>query len=227
MVGVPKGTLCGWVERGLAFPDVEPYGSFAVAYQRAERGLEFAASQTEAHRVRILLEAMTGYAEWRDHRGPEPLEPLPPAKPKRPDDALPEDELFTAHILYDLEMEDYKRALADLSDARAAWAKLHAAWSTPPVVPPLQEFEWLGRLKTRRWPQDWGESKHRTPERDYDAQNYLDANNMDREQLAALLSDPPEVVRAALMDVAPRVYAILLAGGFDPDAPIKEPEELD
>jgi hypothetical protein len=215
------------VEQGLAYPDSEPFGSFATAYRRAERGLEFAASQTEAHRVRLLLEAMTGYAEWRDHRGPEPLEPEAPRKPRPPDENLPEEELFEAHILYDLQLEDWKRQTAELSDARARWAKLHAAWSTPPVVPPLQEFEWLGRLKERRWPQDHGASKHRQPEPDHDAANYLDAHAMDREQLAALLSDPPEVVRQALVDVAPKVYAVLLAGGFDPEAPIKEPEELD
>ncbi len=227
MVGVPFGTLRGWIEQGLAYPDKEPFGSFAQAYQRAERGLEFAASQTEAHRVRILLEAMTGYAEWRDHRGPEPLEPLPPARPARPDPELPDDELFAAHILYDLQMEDWKRETAALSDARALWAKLHAAWSTPPVVPPLQEFEWLGRLKERRWPQDHGASKHRVPEPEFDAQNYLDTHAMDREQLAALLSDPPELVRLALVDAAPKVYAVLLAGGFDPEAPIVEPVDLD
>ncbi len=227
MLGVPFGTLRGWIEQGLAYPDSEPFGSFAQAYQRAERGLEFAASQTEAHRVRILLEAMTGYAEWRDHRGPEPVEPLPPAKPQRPSDDLDEDAAFEAAIFYDLQMEDWKRQTAELSDKRAAWAKAHASWSTPPVVPPLQEFEWLGRLKERRWPQDWGASKHRVPEPDFDAQNYLDAHAMDREQLGALLSDPPEVVRLALVDVAAKVYAVLIAGGFDPDAPIVEPAELD
>lgn len=213
MVGKPESTLRGWVERGIAYPTQEPYGSFAAAYQRAERGLEYAASQTEAHRVRILLESMTGYAEWRDHRGPEPLAPVRPRRPKESDD--PE-----LHILYDLELEDWKRS-------SEGWAKLHAAWSTPPVIPPLQEFEWLGKLKERRWPAEWGQSQHRKADPDYDAQNYLDTTAMDRDQLGALFSDPPELVRAALVDVAPKVYAVLLAGGFDPLAPIRKADDDD
>ncbi len=71
-----------------------------------------------------------------------------------------------------------------------------------------------------RFPQDWGTSKHREPEPDYDGQAYLDAHSMDREQLAALFADPPEVMRNALCDAGHAVYRILLAGGFDPAAPI-------
>lgn len=55
-VGKSESTIRGWVERGLAFPDVEPWGSFAVDYQRAERGLEGAAAGAISLTVRRLYD---------------------------------------------------------------------------------------------------------------------------------------------------------------------------
>jgi hypothetical protein len=87
--------------------------------------------------------------------------------------------------------------------------------------PQLKE---LLNVLAARFPEDWGTSKHRKPEPEFDAANYLDANTMEREQLGALFCDPPESIRLALVDSAPAVYAILLAGGFDPAAPRKAEE---
>lgn len=55
-VGVPIATLLGWIERGMAYPDIEPYGSFSTQYRRAERGLERAAAGTVAMTVQMLAE---------------------------------------------------------------------------------------------------------------------------------------------------------------------------
>jgi hypothetical protein len=41
---VEEHTLLEWLARGRAHPDVEPWGSFATEYRRAERGLEEAAA---------------------------------------------------------------------------------------------------------------------------------------------------------------------------------------
>lgn len=45
-VGVDAGTIRNWIGKGKAFPGEEPWGSFAVDYERAERGLEGAAVGT-------------------------------------------------------------------------------------------------------------------------------------------------------------------------------------
>jgi hypothetical protein len=154
-VGKPVSTLCGWVERGLAYPDVEPWGSFSVQYRRAERGLEGAAAGTIAMTARMLFELTK-----RASRGEE-------------------------------------AALEALSKQG----------------PQLKE---LLNVLASRFPADWGQSKHRMPEPEFDAANYLDSHVMEREQLAALFADPPEAIRSALVDSAVYVYAILVAGGFQP-----------
>ncbi|MFZ9416003.1 MAG: class I SAM-dependent methyltransferase, partial [Alphaproteobacteria bacterium] len=45
LIGKPEATLRGWINRGLAYPDREPYGSFAVDYMRAERGIATKAAE--------------------------------------------------------------------------------------------------------------------------------------------------------------------------------------
>jgi hypothetical protein len=156
-VGKPESTIRGWVERGLAFPDVEPWGSFSVQYRRAERGLEGAAAGAIAMTVKSVFELCQKAAQ---------------------------------------------------GDADAL--KLLAGNS---------QLKELINVLAARFPEDWGTSKHRKPEPEHDAANYLDAYTMEREQLGALFADPPEAIRLALVDSAPYVYAVLLAGGFDPSAP--------
>jgi hypothetical protein len=165
-VGTPESTLRGWIERGLAFPDEEPWGSFSAQYRRAERGIEAAAAGTIAFTVGRLWRLCQTVERGERH-----------------------------------DASDEQRGLAVNA--------LEALTSSP------QLKELLNVLQAR-FPSDWGASKHRNPEPEYDAQNWLDAHVMEREQLAALLSDPPEPVRLALVDSAPAVYAILVAGGFDP-----------
>jgi hypothetical protein len=165
-MGKPESTLRGWIERGLAFPGEEPWGSFSEQYRRAERGIEAAAAGTVAFTVGRL---------WRLCQVVE--------RGERPDAEPAEREL--AH--------NASQALAEATQLK----------------------ELLNVLRDR-FPEDWGTSKHRKPEPEYDAQGYLDAHAMEREQLAALLSDPPDAIRGALVDAAPAVYAILVAGGFDP-----------
>lgn len=201
LVGKPEGTVRGWVNRGLAFPDVEPYGSFAKDYVRAERGIHGAIAGTAAKRVQVLSEMMDKRLAWE---GREPLRPKPEAPRKPPKDCTQEE-----RDLYDLESELHRKALN-------AWAVDYKAWTTPPPMPDVADMMWLERVRESRAPTDYGTSKHRQPELEHSAQEYLDAHQMDSEQLAALFSDPPDVIRGALVASATAVYAILLQGGFDP-----------
>lgn len=146
-IGTPVGTLLGWVERGMAYPGVEPYGSFSADYRRAERGLEGAAAGTVALLVKHAWE-LAQAGEWES-------------------------------------------------------------------IDPKMVRELLAVMEAR-FPEDYGASKHRKPEPEFDGANYLDAHTMEREQLGALFADPPEPIRLALVDSAAQVYAVLLAGGFDP-----------
>lgn len=164
-VGKTESTIRTWIERGMAYPDVEPWGSFADQYRRAERGLEGAAAGTVAWVVARMHRA-TRLVDAGEREG----------------------------------ASDNDRALA--AQALEALAE-----------PQLKE---LLNVLAARFPEDWGTSKHRKPEPEYDPQNFLDANTMDREQLAALFTDPPDAIKGALQDSAASVYAILLAGGFDP-----------
>jgi hypothetical protein len=163
--GKPESTIRSWIERGMAYPEVEPWGSFSEDYRRAERGLEGMAAGAIAMTVKSVFEL-----SQRAHDGDE--------------DAL--------------------TLLAGNSQ--------------------LKE---LLNVLAARFPEDWGTSKHRKPEPEFDAANYLDSNTMEREQLGALFCDPPEAIRAALVDSAPAVYAILIAGGFDPAAPRKATDETE
>jgi hypothetical protein len=175
MVGKTESTIRGWIERGKAYPDEEPWASFAVQYERAERGVELAGAGT----LSMLVARLYRLAK-RGNRGDEP-------------DASPEEQ----------------------AAGMEAWRQLNESAALRDLL----------RIMESRFPRDWGQSAHREPEADYDPQGYLDANEMTREQLAALLSEPTEVLRLALVDAARPVYAILVAGGFDPTAPVPADEK--
>jgi len=130
---------------------------------------------------------------------------------------------------------DYRRAEAGIAgaaaDIKAMTVQLmreqvafYLRWQAsglggdPPPLPSVAELSWLDRTMEARFPDHYGASKHRSPDADFDASNFLDAHVMEREQLAALFSDPPEPIKLALVDSAAQVYAVLLAGGFDPAA---------
>jgi hypothetical protein len=76
LIGKPRMTLITWLDRGQATPDVEPWGSFAVDYLRAERGLERACSSAIALRVQNILERQEAHMNYRgkkaENRPPEP-----------------------------------------------------------------------------------------------------------------------------------------------------------
>lgn len=201
-VGKPESTIRTWVERGLAYPEEEPWGSFAVQYRRAERGLENAAARTAAMKVQLMREQLEEFFLWRTRRGEPPLKPREPKKPGK--------------RATDVERERYREDVSMWEIAMQRYELLFAAWSTPPTTPDVAELTWLERLRESRWPEDHGASKHRKPEPEHDGANYLDAHTMEREQLGALFADPPEPIRLALVDSAAQVYAVLLAGGFDP-----------
>jgi hypothetical protein len=55
----------GWVERGLAFPDEEPWGSFSLDYQRAEAGIAGAAADIRGATIQIMREQVAEHLRWR------------------------------------------------------------------------------------------------------------------------------------------------------------------
>lgn len=215
-VGKPESTIRGWIERGLAYPAEEPYGSFARDYQLAERGLDASAARSVAMRVQLLEEMLRKRLEW-DQRGPPPPKPLKPKPPKKLDDEAAQ---LAADVLHEL-------ALKEWEERRAEWEAGMLAWSTPPPTPDVQEMAWLEKVRISRHPEDYGTSKHRKPDAEYSGENWLDAHAMDRAQLGALFADPPEAIRQALVDSAPVVYRILVEAGFDPSAPQRKATDDD
>jgi hypothetical protein len=87
LAGVPVASLLGWLERGRAQPDEEPWGSFAVDYERAARGLEGAAASTiglvvaQLHRL-----ALAGDWEALNDSGPQLKELLNVLASRWPED---------------------------------------------------------------------------------------------------------------------------------------------
>lgn len=70
-----------------------------------------------------------------------------------------------------------------------------------------------------QFPEEHGTSvHHRKPDPEPDGAAWLERETMTREQLTVLLSDPPESIRAALLDAGDTVVANLLAGGWAPSA---------
>jgi hypothetical protein len=200
-LGKARTVLCEWLSRGLAEPHIEPYGSFSRDYLMAERGLEAAASQAEAMRVQLMLEQLEDYLRWRD-RGPPPPKPVAPQKPSKK--ATPEQraEHAAAQALYASELAAYEAALL--------------AWQTPPKHPDVSDFEWLGRLKERRYPADHGVSKHRVPETELTGAEWLEQHPLEHAQLVTLLTDPPEAVDAAQRETLDAVVMRQLDAGWRP-----------
>jgi hypothetical protein len=76
-LGIDPDTLCNWLSRGRAQPDFEPYGSFAVEYLQAERGLEETGASAVALRVQAILERQRAHLEWAEKRDTEEQPPEP------------------------------------------------------------------------------------------------------------------------------------------------------
>jgi hypothetical protein len=203
-VGTPEATLRRWINRGEAYPDHEPYGSFSRDYKAAERGLAASVAGTAAMRAQLLNEQMVRRLEWekRDPLGPKPAKPVKPGKGASLQERIDHAEAVKA----------YPERLAD-------WEERKERHGQPPPTPDVADMLWLERLRISRHPEDYGTSKHRKPDTPFDGLEYLNETAMDRQQLAALFSDPPEEMRAALQDAAYAVFAILVEGGFDPAIP--------
>lgn len=154
MIGKPESTIRAWVERGMAYPDVEPYGSFSAQYRQAERSLEAAAAGTVA--------------------------------------------LFTQRMF-----ELSKAARAGDFDALVAISKAGGIDKMLDVL-------------ASRFPESWGQSKHRQPEPEHSADNFLEQHALTHEQMRALFRDPPAAIEDALYAEADVVYARLVARGFEP-----------
>jgi hypothetical protein len=162
--------------------------------------------KASALRIQLLYEQLQEFMRWRDRPPFTQPKPVPPARLGRK--ATDED-----RARWKVEHEEYAQALFQ-------WDTAFKLWATPPQQPDVADMVWMERIREARHPEDYGTSKHRKPEPEFDANNWLEANGMDREQLGALLCDPPESLRQALADQAPTVYRILLASGFDPAAPV-------
>lgn len=197
--------LIEWLSRGRAEPHIEPWGSFARDYLAAERGLELAASGTEAVRVQVMAEQMQAYMRWLD-RGPAPVKPMAPATKKPGKKASAE------------EKASYAAEQAVYRAAHASWQVAQLAWETPPPHPQVADFEWLGRLKERRYPEDHGASKHRKPEPELTGAEWLEQHPLEHAQLVELMLEPPEVVRGAQLETLGSVLRRELAEGWVPDA---------
>jgi len=201
--------LIEWLSRGRAEPNVEPYGSFARDYLAAERGLECAASGTEAMRVQLMAEQMQAYMQWLD-RGPPPPKPVAPCTKKPGKKASPE------------EKAAYAAEQAAHAVETARWGDAMLAWSTPPPHPNVADFEWLSRLKERRYPEDFGVSKHRKPEAELTGAEWLEQHPLTHAQITEMLLDPPEEVRGPQLETLGAVLRRELAEGWRPDAATAE-----
>jgi hypothetical protein len=201
LVGKPESTMRGWINRGIAYPQEEPYASFAVDYQRAERGIANAIDETAAMKVQLLREQMRARLEW-GNRPPPPTRPVAPAKLGRK--------------ATDEERAAFKVACAEHDDAMMHWELAMEAWKTPPPSPQVDDMMWMERHKVARFPVDYGTSKHRLSEADYSADEHLEQHALTHEQMRALFRDPPPAIDDALLAEADVVYARLLARGFEP-----------
>lgn len=155
VAGVPIASLLEWISRGLAFPDVEPWGSFARDYRQAERGIELAASGTKAAIVARL------YRLVKEER-----------------------------------WEEIRASFGDLPNA----------------------MRMLTHEIASRFPADHGTSAHRVPEAELTGDEWIDRHGLTQAQLGAMMVDPPEPLREALVSNADTVYALLLASGWSPKA---------
>lgn len=151
VAGVAISSLSDWIQRGLAFPDDEPWGSFAREYRQAERGTELAAASTKAAIIARL---------------------------------------------YKLVREERWDEIGDLPAA----------------------IRMLTNEQVSRHPADHGTSAHRVPEPELTGEAWIERNGLTQAQLGAMIIDPPEPLKEALVSNADTVYALLLASGWSPRA---------
>ncbi len=86
----------------------------------------------------------------------------------------------------------------------------------PPAAPSVSDFHWLLRLKESRFPNDYGNSTHRIPERTIDGAVWNEKRGLTIDQLRALVRDPPDEIRAAMIAEADAVFEVLRSEGWAP-----------
>ena len=81
----------------------------------------------------------------------------------------------------------------------------------------IKELEWVGRVKERRFPEDYGTSAHhRKPETEPSGDAWHERNGLNHAQLVHMLSQPPDEIAKALVAAADNIYELLLASGWQP-----------
>jgi hypothetical protein len=200
-MGFPSSLLSEWINRGMAQPEIEPWGPFAIAYKRAERGLTRATALGAALRVQVIVEQLEAYLEWKNARGPAPRRPARPEKPRNPS---PE------------EHDAYESDYASWELREELWREQLTAWQTPPEIPSSKDMEWMLKLEEARAPDESGRSPHRAIDPQDDPAAWLERQGLTHDQLVALFDDPPEPVTRALVANGDKVYSVLIAGGWSP-----------
>jgi hypothetical protein len=193
IAGISQSTLLHWLDRGEAEPHIEPYGSFARDYLRAERGLERGSGSAIALRCAAILEAEQRAADYWANRSPDP-----PPKPERPPKGADPEELDA----YERECELWKLALA--------------AWQHEPKTPSTADYDWLLRVQVSRFPQEHGATAYRELEKEPDGTGYLERRGMTHEQIVVMLTDPPEPVFNAIAASCDALYRVMLSTGWLP-----------
>lgn len=85
----------------------------------------------------------------------------------------------------------------------------HYRWATQPPEPTIAEYEWLMRLLIARHPEEYGTHALRQVEKEPDGAAWLERRGLTHDQLRALVSNPPEEVRAAMLAEAKRIIEML------------------
>lgn len=91
----------------------------------------------------------------------------------------------------------------------------------PPHMRTMAEIAWVDRLLATRYPREHGNAsagtgQARVVDPEPDGEAWWQQHGLQGDQLRALLKDPPEAVREAMVAEGDAVYAALLAGGWKP-----------
>jgi hypothetical protein len=113
---------------------------------------------------------------------------------------------------------DYFKASRVLEAAGSAVLARRLAWlrKQPSDAIESRDVKFVLDALAARYPAEWGVSKHREPEAEVTAEQWLEQNGMTHEQLVALFADPPEAIGRALLAAGDTVVARLLATGWAP-----------
>src|SRR5262245_6384871 len=116
--------------------------------------------------------------------------------------AFPEDPVFgpfsRAYLMAERGLEHEATTLRGKMVRKMADAAKQGNWT---LVRKIGSMADLDRLLESRWPQDHGTSKHRVPEPELNGREYLEQVTITHGQLCAVLREPYESLRLALLEV--------------------------